>query len=151
MSAGALIDTNVLVYTLDVDEADKRQRAQTLLRRLQASKTGVVSAQVLGEHQSVVSHRFRRTHGPEEAAMATERWARAFPVHDTSLRVVLEALRATVRYQMPYYDAQIWAVARVNHIPLVLSEDFADGAVIEGVRFANPFAKGFDLDVALAR
>jgi predicted nucleic acid-binding protein len=81
--------------------------------------------------------------------MATERWARAFPVYDTSLQVVLEALRATIRYQMHYYDAQIWAVARVNHISLVLSEDFADGAVIEGVRFANPFAEGFDLEAAL--
>lgn len=150
MSAGALIDTNVLVYTLDMDEAEKRRTAQTLLRRLQASKTGVVCAQVLGEHQSVVSRRFAHVHGPSEAAMATERWANAFPVHDTSLRVVLEALRATIRYQMPYYDAQIWAVARVHHIPLVLSEDFTDGAVIEGVRFANPFAEGFDLDALLA-
>ncbi|MHB8739996.1 MAG: PIN domain-containing protein [Coriobacteriia bacterium] len=146
---GALIDTNVLVYTLDVDEAEKRQRAQALLRLLQANKSGAVCAQVLGEHQSVVSRRFAHIRGPGEAVMATERWARAFPVHDTTLRVVLEALRATVRYQMPYYDAQIWAVARVHHIPLVLSEDFTDGAVIEGVRFANPFAEGFDLDAAL--
>jgi predicted nucleic acid-binding protein len=51
---------------------------------------------------------------------------------------------------MSYYDAQIWACARVNRIPLVLSEDFADGTVVEGVRFANPFAEGFDLDALLA-
>jgi len=37
----------------------------------------------------------------------------------------------------------------VHRIPLVLSEDFTDGAVIEGVCFANPFAEGFDLDVLL--
>jgi len=146
---GALIDTNVLVYTLDIDEAEKRHRAQALLRLLQVNKWGAVCAQVLGEHQSVVSRRFAHMHGPGEATMATERWSRAFPVYDTTLRVVLEALRATVRYQMPYYDAQIWAVARVNRIPLVLSEDFADGAVIEGVRFSNPFAEGFDLKTAL--
>jgi len=145
----ALIDTNVLVYTLDIDEADKQRRAQAILRLMQASRTGAVCAQVLGEHQSVLSRRFRRTQGPDEAVMATERWARAFPVYDTSLQVVLEALRATIRYQIHYYDAQIWAVARVNHISLVLSEDFADGAVIEGVRFANPFAEGFDLEAAL--
>lgn len=149
MSAGALIDTNVLVYTLDVDEVEKRRCAQTLLRRLQASRAGAVCAQVLGEHQSVVSRRFAHMNGPREAVMATERWANAFPVHDTTLRVVREALRATVRYQMSYYDAQIWAVARVNRIPLVLSEDFTDGAVIEGVRFANPFAEGFDLAAVL--
>lgn len=147
---GALIDTNVLVYSLDTDEVIKRHRARDVLRRLQMHRAGEVCSQVLGEHHSVVRRRFAHAYGPSEAVRATERWARAFPVHDTSLRVVLEALRATIRYQMPYYDAQIWAVARVNHIPLVLSEDFADGAVIEGVRFANPFAEGFDLDALLA-
>lgn len=146
----ALIDTNVLVYTLDTGEAEKSQRAQALLRLLQASKAGALCVQVLAEHQSVVSRRFAHVHGPGEAKTATESWARAFPVYDTTLRVVLEALRGAVRYQFPYYDAQIWAVARVNRIPLVLSEDFTDGAVIEGVRFANPFAEGFDPEAALA-
>jgi predicted nucleic acid-binding protein len=149
MNAAALIDTNVLVYSLDTDEAEKRRCAQALLRSLQVRRAGVVCAQVLGEHHSVVRRRFAHVHGPGEATAATERWARTFPVCDTTLRVVLEALRATVRYQMPYYDAQVWAVARVNRIPLVLSEDFADGAIIEGVRFANPFAAGFDLEAAL--
>lgn len=147
---GALIDTNVLVYLLDTDEAVKLQRAREVVSHLEAHRTGIVCAQVLGEHHSVLKRRFAHTYGPSEAVRSTERWASTFPVCDTSLRVVLEALRATVRYQMPYYDAQIWAVARTNHIPLVLSEDFADGTVIEGVRFANPFAEGFDLEAALA-
>jgi len=34
---------------------------------------------------------------------------------------------------------------RLNQIPLVLSEDFRDGAVVEGARFVNPFGDGFDL------
>jgi predicted nucleic acid-binding protein len=29
-------------------------------------------------------------------------------------------------------------------LSLILSEDFNPGAVMEGVRFANPFAAGFD-------
>jgi predicted nucleic acid-binding protein len=147
---GALIDTNVLVYAIDTDEPEKSRRAQSLLRLLQVRRSGAVCVQVLAEHQSVVSRRLALGRSPGEAAMATERWAHAFPVHDTTLRVVLEALRATIRYQMHFYDAQIWACARVNQIPLVLSEDFTDGAVIEGVRFANPFAEGFDLEAALA-
>ncbi len=150
MSGVALIDTNVLVYTIDTDEEEKCHSAQALLRILEIKEVGALCAQVLGEHHSVVARRFGHTHGRGEATAATERWAHAFPVYDTTLRVVLEALRATIRYQMPYYDAQIWAVARVNHIPLVLSEDFTDGAVIEGVRFANPFAEGFDPEAALA-
>jgi predicted nucleic acid-binding protein len=62
---------------------------------------------------------------------------------------VLEAVRGVRDHQLAYWDAQIWATARLNQVPLVLSEDFSNGAVIEGVRFVNPFASDFDLDVWL--
>jgi len=35
--------------------------------------------------------------------------------------------------------------ARLNQIPAILTEDFADGGVLEGVRFVNPFADAFDV------
>jgi predicted nucleic acid-binding protein len=46
---------------------------------------------------------------------------------------------------MSYYDAQIWASARLNQIPTVFSEDFASGSTVEGVTFINPFDKDFKL------
>lgn len=104
---------------------------------------------MLGEFYSVLSRRFKHRMTPEAASDHVRDWSGALTAHDTSVPVVLEALRGCVRHQMSYYDAQIWAVARVNRIPLVLSEDFTDGAVIEGVRFANPFAEGFDLAAVL--
>jgi len=149
MSAGALIDTNVLVYTYDTGEPLKRDLARGIVARLAGTGQVALTVQVLGEHHWVLRRRFARRFSAGDAAEQTAALSRAFPVYDTTLRVVVEALRATVRHQMPYYDAQIWAVARVHCIPLVLSEDFADGAVIEGVRFANPFAEGFDLDAVL--
>ncbi|MDO8879482.1 MAG: PIN domain-containing protein [Coriobacteriia bacterium] len=149
MSAVALVDTNVLIYAFDDDEQDKRLRALRVLDSLVRDARGAVSAQVLAEFYSVLSRRFRHRLTSEVAAGHVRDWADALTTHDTSVGVVLEALRGAIRYQMPYYDAQIWAVARVNRIPLVLSEDFADGTVIEGVRFANPFAEGFDLDALL--
>ena len=48
-------------------------------------------------------------------------------------------------YRLNYWDAQIWVAARLHQIPLVLSEDFSDGAVLEGVHFINPFRPGFRL------
>ena len=43
------------------------------------------------------------------------------------------------------WDAQIWAVAYLHQIPIVLSEDFQNNQVIEGVRFLNPFSPTFEL------
>jgi hypothetical protein len=49
-------------------------------------------------------------------------------------------------WQLSYYDAQIWAAAALGVVPVVLSEDFADGTVLGGVVFADPFAPDFELD-----
>jgi predicted nucleic acid-binding protein len=61
--------------------------------------------------------------------------------------IVLEAVRGVRKHRLAYWDAQIWATARLNQVPLILSEDFSDGQVLKGVRFVNPFAPGFDLQV----
>lgn len=142
MSVAVLVDTNVLVYLFDHDEPEKRTRAAHVIAQLTAAGTGAVTAQVLGEFFTVVRRRFPVELGLDAAIAQVGRYADQFAVFDTTAAVVLEALRGVARYQFSYYDAQIWACARVNRIPLVLSEDFADGVVIEGVRFTNPFAEG---------
>ena len=38
--------------------------------------------------------------------------------------VMLEALREVRDHQLSYYDAQIWAAARLNQVPVIFSEDF---------------------------
>ncbi len=57
----------------------------------------------------------------------------------------LKAARRAVQHQMRIWDAQIWATARLNQIPVILSEDFGDGTVIEGILTVNLFADGFQV------
>jgi predicted nucleic acid-binding protein len=144
MSAGILVDTNVLVYSFDADEHRKRQRASAVIEAVVDAGRGVVTPQVLAEFFVTVRRRFPTVLDLETTAAQVLRYAAMFEIHDTTLAVVQEALRGVLRYQLSYYDAQIWAVARLNRIPVVLSEDFSDGQEIEGVRFVNPFADGFD-------
>ena len=65
--------------------------------------------------------------------------------HVTSL-VVLEAARGVQDHQLAYYDAQVWATARLNQIPVIFSEDFTSGTTLEGVRFVDPFAADFAIE-----
>lgn len=58
----------------------------------------------------------------------------------------MEALRGAREHSVSYYDAQIWACAHLNQIPVIFSEDFSDRRVIEGVRFTNPFSETFELE-----
>lgn len=147
MSDPVLLDTNVLVYAEDNSEPAKRDTARHLMEHLVAERQAVLTAQVCAEFYSVVTRRFRQSLGDQEVAARIGMFAELMPVLDTSLAVILEALRGVLRYKMSYYDAQIWAAARLNGIGTVLSEDFQNGQEIEGVRFMDPFAEGFDPEV----
>jgi predicted nucleic acid-binding protein len=72
--------------------------------------------------------------------------ARAWPLFDATPQVALEAVRGVRDHQFSFRDAQIWAVAHLSQVEAVLSEDFDPGAVIEEVRFVNPFAEDFELE-----
>ena len=82
----------------------------------------------------------------DEVYGQVELYEQVFPVLPLTPGVVLEAVRGVRDHQFSYFDAQIWAVAKLNQIPTVLSEDFASGSTVEGIAFANPFASTFDLD-----
>ena len=142
--AEILIDTNVLVYAHDRSAMAKQRQAIEILSKLQLAGGGHLSAQCLSEFFWVV------TRGPmpkltlSEAVRQTDRLARVWPVLDITSYIVLEAARGVHEHQLSFWDAQIWAAARLNQIPVVFSEDFDTGAVIEGVRFVNPFSDDFD-------
>src|SRR5439155_1039861 len=57
----------------------------------------------------------------------------ARPVLSVTPLIVLEAARGARDHGLNYWDAQLWATARLNQIPLILTEDFAHGRVLEGV------------------
>lgn len=82
----------------------------------------------------------------DEASRQVELLMRAFPVFKLTQMVVLEAVRGVREHQLPNFDSQIWAVARLNQVPTIFSEDFSDGLVLEGVRFINPFITGFAIE-----
>ena len=141
-----LVDTNVLVYAHDRGEYAKQERAIETLRGLQLTESGLLSAQCLGEFFRAVTRGLRPILTVEQAALQVDRLARAWPVLDVTWQIVLEAVRGVQDHQLAYWDAQMWATAHLNQIPVVFSEDFAAGATLGGVRFVNPFAEEFRLE-----
>lgn len=144
MTARVFLDTNLLVYAHDRSEPEKQRRAILLLDRLISAGAAVISAQVLSEFYAVVTRKIAEPLSNKDASAQVERFCRTIAVLPVTSFVVLEALRGVAAYQMHFWDAQIWAAARMNQISLVLSEDFNAGAVLDGVRFRNPFASEVD-------
>ena len=141
-----LIDTNVLVYAFDLAEPQKHLRALEVVHELELSNKGCLSVQCLSEFINATTRGASPILKIDEALKQSEDLIEAFPVFLLTPTIVLEAIRGVRDHQFSFYDAQIWACARLNQIPIIFSEDFFDGRTIEGVRFVNPFTETFELE-----
>lgn len=150
-SSAFLVDTNVLVYAYDPTDGAKRERAIAVLERLGARQTGALSVQISGEFFVAVTRKISCPLTEEEAERSVTNYTRSWVVYALTELVVLEAVRGLRRHHLSYWDSLIWATAKLNGVPNVLSEDFSDGALLDGVRFLNPFAETFDLALLQAR
>ncbi len=140
-----LLDTNVLIYPHDHSEPEKGKRAAEVLRVLSNSGRAALPVQALAEFANVALRKLRLP--LQDVYDQLEDLSRAFPVLPLSEWTVLEALRGVEDHHFSYYDAQVWAAAKLHQLPIVLSEDFPTGATVEGVTFMDPLEKGFDLTV----
>ena len=143
-----LVDTNVLLYPDDPSEPERGARALAVLRAISEAKVGCVSPQILGE-LFVGLQRLRPPLPHPEIMQRMRYYVQFWKVCSVNSDTVMEAVRGVAEHQFHYYDALIWATARENRLPLVLSEDCHDERTIEGVIFRNPLIDGFDLDTLL--
>ncbi len=149
MTNQVFVDTNILVYAYDRSEPLKQKRAVEVMDALVMAGVGVISTQVLGEFFITVTRKIKAPLSVGDAYQRLEDLVQVWTVAELSHFVPLEAARGVRDYQFHFWDAQIWATARLSQVSLVLSEDFNPGSTIEGVRFENPFAPAFDLNAWL--
>lgn len=143
MSGRVFVDTNVLVYAYDRSEPEKQKRALEVLDHLAIYRIGIISTQILAEFFVSVTRKIAVPLNVNEAYERIKNYWQSWTVVDLTGMIVLEAARGVRDYQFNFWDAQIWATAHLNQIPLIFSEDFNPGQTIEGVRFVNPFAPEF--------
>ncbi len=135
-----LVDTNVLVYALDVGLPGRQARARAWLTRLIEQDAGVLSTQALNELANVCLNRLQPRWTPPMVSEHLGQLARAMTVFPLTPNVVIEALRGVEEYELSYYDAQMWALAHLHQVPYLLSEDMDSGAILGGVMILDPFS-----------
>ena len=142
MSAEFFLDTNVLVYTFDLEHPQKQYRATELLETALGSNRGTISYQVVQEFLNVATRKFET---PMTSEMATE-----------YLHLVLEplctvfpntalyerAIDLSERWQYSFYDSLIIASALEADCSTLYSEDLHCGQKIESLTILNPFDNG---------
>jgi len=145
MTVTVLVDTNILVYAYDRSEPQKQQQALQILDQLATAGVGALSTQILAEFFVTVTRKLSAPLSPDDAYRRLENYLQSWTILDLTPMVVLEAARGVRQHRLSYWDAQIWATARLNQIGVVFSEDFNVGGTLEGVHFTNPFAPNFQV------
>jgi predicted nucleic acid-binding protein len=130
------LDTNILVYAIDIDAGPKQQRAIAILEQVQ-ERPCVITLQALVEFVAVVL----RKHGMpiEDAIAQVQDWRAMFPVIAASANTLTKAAGAVKQHQLSFWDALLWATACEAKVTLLLTEDCQHRRVLEGVHFFNPF------------
>jgi predicted nucleic acid-binding protein len=132
------VDTNILVYAHDQSEGHKQPLAQALLEELWASRTGVLSTQVLQEFY-VATRKFNPPMSRRAAREIVALYA-SWPLIQVDLPLILMASELDERHKLSFWDALVVEAARRAGAVRLVSEDLQAGRVIGGVRIENPFA-----------
>ncbi len=144
-----LLDTNVLVYAHDPNEAVKSPQAEAVLNQILAAGRPLLTTQVLSEFYWTVTRKIASPLSHDEAVLEINRLYVLARVVAVDWKVIEKALEALAAYQMPLWDAQIFAAARLHGATCVLSEDGQHRQIIEGVTYLNPFAADFSIGEVL--
>jgi predicted nucleic acid-binding protein len=138
------VDTNILVYSFDDNDAAKRDRAQSVMRRLWETRTGRLSHQVLQEFYVTVTRKLSPSLPRQRAQDEVETlllWKPAQP----SASILKHAWQIEDRHGLSWWDSLIVAAALAQDCITLLTEDLQHGLQIDKLRVVNPFFPDFDL------
>ena len=129
------IDSNILVYSYDVDAGEKHKIANHLIQQIWKSEDmPYLSIQVLQEtHVNMV----KKGASVEHSAKLVSRYL-AWNLVENNERVFERALKNQWRWQLSFWDAAIIAAAQSAHVRVLWSEDLNEGQEFDGLIVLNP-------------
>ena len=132
----AFFDTNILLYSDDQHDAEKRRRATALLESHFLDNTGAVSMQVLQEYFYRATTKLKLD--VETARTRTYFFSNFFvltpSVEDLLLSVDLHRL-----HQISFWDAMVFRMAMRSGARRLFTEDLQHGRRFDHLEIVNPF------------
>ena len=136
------VDTNLLIYSLDPQEGERRQVAGDLLTSLANTDTLVLSPQSLNECYRALTE--RRGLLSRQAARAYVVYLHRFCTAPYDFDVTQRAWRIQDQHGFSWWDCVLLASACFADCTVFFSEDLQHGRRIEGLTIINPFQAGPD-------
>jgi predicted nucleic acid-binding protein len=139
MTAPVFVDTNVLLYAVDVGEAEKHRAAVAWRAELWKSRRGRVSYQVLHEFYVQAT---RKDPKRVEAVRAEVRDLLAWEPVTLDATTLEAAWSLQERFRLSFWDALVVAAALTANCRYLLTEDLSHGQDLDGLRVVSPFRVG---------
>jgi predicted nucleic acid-binding protein len=132
------LDTNILVYAHDASAKYKHEIARNIMFELWRQRSGVLSTQVLQEFFYVATSKIRQ---PLNAQNAKEviKFLLKWDIVVNNGGAILDAIDIQQEHKFSFWDSMIIDSAVKGGAAALLSEDFSDGQIINGVEVRNPF------------
>jgi predicted nucleic acid-binding protein len=136
MNGKAFIDTNVFIYLYSEDEIERQEIAQKAVSKYEC----IISTQVLNEFSSICIRKLYKK--AEEVELAIDEMIEKCNVVILKKEDVKQALDIHKKFGYNYYDCLMITSALNSDCDYLLTEDLADGQVIENkLTIVNIFTK----------
>jgi predicted nucleic acid-binding protein len=132
------IDTNIFIYTLDINDKVKQQKARSILKKIIDNHQPVISTQVINEFYVVATNKLKAD--PIIVKNIIHNFHN-IEIVQTDLYLIEQAIDISVIFQLSFWDSLIIASAEKANCEFVFSEDLNCGQSYRGVIVMNPFKK----------
>jgi len=132
------VDTNIWLYAFI--EGEDRQKTARAKELLEASRTLIVSTQVINE--VCVNLLKKAQFAEQQVQQLIESFYAKYMVIELSKALLLKASALRVQYTFSFWDSTIVSNALPADASVLYSEDMQDGLVVENrMRIINPFTQ----------
>lgn len=132
------LDTNILVYSFDLNSSAKKEVAKELIREAHKGN-GYISFQVIQEFLNVATRKFevplKTTDAQSYLTKVLYPVCEVFP----SENLYFNALEIMGRWKFSFYDSLIIASAMESDCKILFSEDLQHNQKIFDLKIVNPF------------
>ena len=129
------IDTNILIYSMDEFDLEKREKCRFLLKSLIKESQGVISTQVVQEFYVTATKKL----GADPLLIKDILHSfEQFEIVTVTLEIIYRAIDCGIINRISFWDSLIVITAESANCRLLWTEDLNHGQIIRGVRIENP-------------
>ena len=134
-----LIDSNVLIHAYDNSDMQSHQTAKEIVKQLEESGEGVLSAQNLAEFSRMLSEKAKPRVPYGKVRTYVLQLETLFEVIKYDSKTVAEALNIAETHGLHFFDSLLVATMEKNFISEIVTRNQKDFSKIPWLKVINPF------------